>query len=401
MVTKHDDAEVNVSSSLFSPYLYYYAPLIASLILYYTGFSSLLTSGYNLESLLSLIIILLTPLFFVFIGRHKVTATCAIDFEVGRVVIMMTALSTIAYGIQIAVLGPPPMFLARNKIEYFVFGVSLFFYLAQFSGPLAIAWWRITGQRLYLFLFLWNLFMLISLMNKNPVVQCVSVSFVLYLCFAKKMVHHLLLKLLFFFSVTLVSMYCLFYFNPVFANYEGYFYLLQKDHGIRTIDDPIVSMIFMYIAMGWENFFHYIETPDTYTYGAMFFQPLVKLLKLDALLPDLGYQDLVIPTLKNPGLTVATGFFRMYSDFGFLSLFIYILTYFGIVNFFHNAVSRRATLSQLYFLAYFNIFLCFLFFDNYFFLTISAFGLIFFWLAVKISRFDFYLKFGRKKIRIR
>ena len=378
--------KINVPPSLLSPFAYYYIPVVASLVLYYLEFSTLFTSGYTIESLLSLIIILALPSVFFLFGKYEISSECIINFDVEQVVKTMTLLSTVAYLIQIEVLGLPPMFTPRNKTEYFVFGVSLFFYLAQFATPLAIIWWKISGNKYSLVFFFWNLLMLITLMNKNPVIQSLCVSFVVYLCFSEKMVSNILLKVSLFLTFALTSIYSMFYFNPVFNDYAGYFELLKNDQGVEAIDDPLISLIYMYIASGWENFFNYINSPTGYTYGTMFFQPLIKLFKFDAWLPMLEYQDLVPGTLKNKDLTVATGFFRMYSDFGFSSLFLYLALYFGFTFRLARAIRHSCKLTQLYILVYLNIFLLFMFFDNYFFLTISVFGLGVFFILTKIFR---------------
>lgn len=139
------------------------------------------------------------------------------------------------------------------------------------------------------------------------------------------------------------------------------------------------------MASGWENFFHYLVEPIGYTYGTMFLQPVVKLFKFDAFLPQLEYTDLVVYTLKNDNLTVATGFFRMFSDFGYFSIGLYVLIYFGLVHRLYRGVMARCTLSGTYFLAYLNVFLVFMFFDNYFFLTISGFGFLSMYVAMRLS----------------
>lgn len=376
---------IHAGSGILSPHLCWFLPILASLALYYMGFSTMFTSGYGPEAALSLLMILGIPLIFAFGKRQPVPEICRIDFRPGRILLPLTALSTVAYLIQIAVLGAPPLFKARNKTEYFVFGVSLFFYLAQFAAPLAYAWWRISGRRIYLLIFAWNLFMLTTLMNKNPVMQVLCVTFLLHLLFARKKVEFLWLKIGGFGVAAIGIMYSMFYFNPVFADYEGYFKLLQKEQGVRGISDPIISLIYMYVASGWENFFNYTIDPIGYTYGTMFLQPIVKILKIDALLPQLEYTDLVVLTLKNTNLTVATGFFRMFSDFGYFSIGLYVLIYFGFVYRLYLKVMSRCTLSGTYFLAYLNVFLVFMFFDNYFFLTIPGFGFLAMWIAMRLS----------------
>jgi len=379
--------KIHVSSGILSPHLCYYAPLLASLALYYLGFSTLFTSGYGVEAALGLLLILGIPLTLLFQRPASIPETCVIDFHPGRMLFPLTAISTLAFLGQLAILGPPPLFKAQNKLNYFVFGLSLFFYLSQFIAPMAYAWWRISGRKIYFLLFGWNLFMLGTLMNKNPVMQVLCVSFILHLLFGKKRVRFLWWKIAFFSIAAFVIMYSMFYFNPVFANYEGYFYLLQQQQGVRGISDPIISLIYMYIASGWENFFHYLVTPIGNTYGTMFFQPIVKLFKFDAIFPEVGYVDLVVKTLKDKNLTVATGFFRMYSDFGFFSIGLYVLIYFGSVYRIYMSVMAKCTLSRVFFLAYLNVFLIFMFFDNYFFLTISGFGILSMFVAMKASRF--------------
>ena len=381
--------KIHASSGILSPHLCYLAPLLASLAMYYLGFSTLFTSGYGVEAALGLLLILGIPLVFLFKRPSSIPDTCIIDFRPGRMLLPLTAISTLAYFGQIAILGLPPLFKAQNKLNYFVFGLSLFFYLSQFIAPLAYAWWKISGRKIYLFMFGWNLFMLTSLMNKNPVMQVLCVSFLFHLLFSKKKVRFLWGKIIFFSLGALAVMYSMFYFNPVFADYEGYFYLLQKQQGVHGISDPIISLIYMYIASGWENFFHFLVQPIGNTYGSMFFQPVVKLFKVDAIFPEIEYVDLVVKTLKNENLTVATGFFRMYSDFGFFSVGLYVLIYFGAVYRIYLSAMSRCTLSRVFFLVYLNIFLIFMFFDNYFFLTISAFGLISMFVAMKVSHFRF------------
>jgi len=376
---------IHAGSGILSPHLCWFAPLLASLALYYLGFSTLFTSGYGPEAALSLLLILGIPMLFAFGKRTPVPEICVIDFRPGRILLPLTGLSTLAYLVQIAVLGAPPLFMARNKLTYFVFGVSLFFYLAQFAAPLAYAWWKISGQRIYLLLFGWNLFMLTTLMNKNPVMQTLCVTFLLHLLFSKKKVEFLWLKIAGFGVGSIGLMYSMFYFNPVFANYEGYFKMLQEEQGVRGISDPILSLIYMYVASGWENFFNYLVHPIGYTYGTMFLQPVVKLFKFDAILPQLEYTDLVVRTLKSENLTVATGFFRMFSDFGYVSIGVYVLIYFSLVHRIYRGVMARCTLSGTYFLVYLNVFLVFMFFDNYFFLTISGFGFLSMYVAMRLS----------------
>lgn len=377
--------KIHAGSGILSPHLCWFVPLLLSLALYYLGFSTLFTSGYGPEAALSLLLIFGIPLLFAFGNRVPVPESCIIDFRAGRILLPLTGLSTLAYLVQIAVLGVPPLFKARNKLEYFVFGVSLFFYLAQFAAPLAYAWWKISGKRIYLLYFGWNLFMLTTLMNKNPVMQTLCVTFLLHLLFSRKQVKHLWLKIAGFGIGSLGLMYSMFYFNPVFADYEGYFIILQQEQGVKGISDPIISLIYMYIASGWENFFNYLVYPIGHTWGTMFMQPVVKILKIDAIFPQLEYVDLVLRTLKSDRLTVATGFFRMYSDFGYLSIGLYVLIYFGLVHRLYRRVMERCTLSGIYFLVYLNVFLIFMFFDNYFFLTISGFGFLLMYVAMRLS----------------
>lgn len=378
---------LNTKSGLLSPFLFYFSPLLITLGLYYLGYSTLFTSGFNLETGISLLMIFGIPLCLLFSRSRKINNACQIDCSLTRIIPLMTALSTMAYVIQIAILGLPPMFKSRNKTEYFVFGVSLFFYLSQFVAPMAYSWWRISGKNVYLFYFSWNFFMLATMMNKNPVMQTLCTSFILHMLFSKKSANYIWLKIIGFSCFLILVVYLMFSLNPVFRDYEGYFYLLQKEQGVQGISDPILSLIYMYAASGWENFFFYMTRVVDYSYGSMFFQPIVKLVKIDAIFPDVIYPDLITATLKSPRLTTATGYFRMFSDFGFVSLFLYISIYFGFVHYLYRSVAKRCTYSGVYFLTYSNIFLAFLFFDNYFFLTISAFGLISAFVAFKISRF--------------
>lgn len=356
------------------------------------GFSNLFTSGYGPEAAMGLLLILGIPLLFSVGKQMSAPEICSIDFRPDRVLLPLTVLATFAYVVQIAILGAPPLFKAQNKMEYFVFGVSLFFYLSQFAAPLAYGWWKISGRKIYFIIFVWNLSMLATLMNKNPVMQVLCVTFILHLLFSRKRINFLWLKIGGFGLGSIVLMYSMFYFNPVFADYEGYFLILQRQQGVQGISDPILSLIYMYIASGWENFFNYLVHPIGYTFGTMFFQPVVKLLKLDAIVPQLEYVDLVLYTLKNDNLTVATGFFRMFSDFGYFSVGLYVLIYFGLVYRLYRKVMVRCTLSGIYFLAYMDVFLVFMFFDNYFFLTISGFGLLLMWFAMRISRKSLVLR---------
>jgi len=380
---------INSDSNLLSPFLSYFAPLLFTLMLYYMGFSVYFTSGSNIETLLSLVIIFFVPLFYMQTPMRKPSNSFALDFHVGKVVLWMTGASTIAYVIQLAVLGMPPLLKARNKAAYFVFGVSLFFYLAQFVAPMAYAWWRISGKKLFLFAYFLNLSMLVSMMNKNPVIQTLCATFFMHLLFSKRKITFLWLKVFGFACMLVIVVYMMFLLNPVFANYEGYFYILQKEQGVIGIKDPILSLIYMYAASNWENFFHFLENPAGYSYGSMFFQPVVKLLKIDAIIPSVVYPELITSTLKSPRLITATAFFRMFCDFGYFSLFTYLVVYFGAVYCNYRRLVKKCTFSRIYFQVYLNVFLAFMFFDNYFFLTISAFGFVCAFFFIKLSRFRF------------